>query len=390
MFTINIAHRLGHYPLFIGTDLNHALANKLPKLLPQVNRYALITDETAGKLFGAAIQNELSQKNLAIEIFTFPAGEAYKNRETKAQLEDQLLQQGFGRDSAIIALGGGVVTDLAGFLAATYLRGVPFISLPTTLLGAADASIGGKNGVDTPAGKNLIGSFYPPQAVFIDVDTWKTLPLVEIRNGLAETIKQAILGDETFFTFLESTAARFVELLQQERSDQEEQELNQHSLTIAEHNCRVKQSIVQADEQEQGKRQLLNWGHTLGHALESLSDFSIPHGYAVSIGSVLAAEIGKQLGYTDPTAANRQKTLLQQVGLPTELPASFHSKEAIEQLIRRTYTDKKARNGSPRYVFVEKVGQMKQFLGGDWSIPVDDQVVRSVLEEYIDTKETRS
>lgn len=364
------------YPIWIGYKEEQELSSKLKIIIKGTHKIAVITDDKVKKIHGPKLEKFLDKASLKYQLFSFPSGEKYKNRQTKAKLEDALLKNNFGRDSLIIAFGGGVVTDMAGFVGATYLRGIPFISLPTTLLAAADASIGGKTGINTEAGKNLIGAFHQPQGVFIETSLWETLPISEIRNGLAETIKQAAISDSSFFALLEDNLPPL------------EDEADYHSwwrkLTpalaqkIATKNCQIKQKVVSQDEREKGQRQILNWGHTIGHALEKITNFSLGHGFCIAVGMCVEAEMGVRLGWLDQKSAIRQQQLLQYVGLPTKLP----SKVSIDKIIELTAFDKKSRQEEARYVMMQSIGQMKKFSNDQWTTKIDTAMVREVLNDF--------
>ena len=263
------------YDVTIGYDLMNQLIQDIKDgLVGKIHKFAVITDSIVVDLYGEKIFNMIKDAGFHADLFVFPEGEKSKTREVKAQLEDELLAKGFRRDCCIIAVGGGVVTDLAGFLAGTFGRGVPFINYATTLLAAADASVGGKTAVDTPLATNLIGLFNQPQKVYLDIATWKTLPKRQIISGLAETIKHACLADGEFFNYLEAHMDEILAL---------DKEACEH---IAEANCRIKYEVVMKDERESGLREILNLGHTVGRAIETVSDYELMHGEAVSIGLV--------------------------------------------------------------------------------------------------------
>lgn len=241
-----------------------------------------------------------------------------------------MLEKGYRRDCCILAVGGGVVTDLAGFIAGTYGRGVPFINYATSLLAAADASVGGKTAVDTPLATNLIGLINQPKKVYLDLDTWKTLPQREIYSGLAETIKHACLADAAFFDYLEAHMDEILEL---------DQEACEH---IAEKNCSIKYHVVMQDERELGLREVLNLGHTVGRAVETVSDYRLLHGEAVSIGLVAEARLAQNMGYLSEADAERVIALLKRAKLPTEIPEYIDR----EVLVKKLYTDKKYVTGN--------------------------------------------
>jgi 3-dehydroquinate synthase len=278
------------YDIEIGEDLFEQVPRDLrANILARASRIAIITDGVVRLLYGEKLLSRLRGEGIDAAIFDFAPGERHKTRETKAALEDALIAARFGRDSGIIALGGGVVSDLAGFVAGTFARGVPFVVYSTTLLGAADASVGGKTAVDTPVATNLIGLFHQPRKVYIDTATWGTLPPTEFRNGLAETVKHACLGDRGFFEYLEQHIDQLLSAVA--NGGAIDPAVAAH---IAANNCEIKSRIVAADVHETNLRQVLNLGHTLGRALEPLADFSLSHGEAVAIGLVFQLRLGKR------------------------------------------------------------------------------------------------
>ncbi|MFF2089450.1 3-dehydroquinate synthase [Paenibacillus sp. NPDC058174] len=360
------------YEIEIGERLFGSLIKDLKQgLVLNVSKYAIITDSKVKPLYGEPLLDQLLQNGFQAELFTFPAGEGSKTRETKAALEDQLLSRSYGRDSCIIAVGGGAVTDLAGFLAGTYGRGVPSLNYATTLLAAADASVGGKTGVNTPVATNLIGVFHQPKKVYIDLAAWKTLPLREFRSGLAETIKHACMADASFFSFLENNMEKIV-------SEQGELVLDRSVCEqIALKNCEIKYNVVEQDELESNLRQILNLGHTAGRALEAVSGYELLHGEAISIGLVIQAKLAEKLGYVTTDQSQRVIELLKKAGLPTEIPAAITNRMLMDKM----YTDKKVRSGRIRFVFQDGIGAMKQFENGSYSTPVDEHVVMELLEQ---------
>jgi 3-dehydroquinate synthase len=295
-------------------------------------------------------------------VHVIPSGEAHKTRDTWARITDGLLDAGCGRDTTVVALGGGVVGDLAGFVAATFMRGVPVVQCPTTLLAMIDASIGGKTGVDTAAGKNLVGAFHPPSAVLADVETIHTLSLAQRRAGLAEAIKHGVLADAEYFARLD---ADLPALLDAEPSA---------TLDAVARSVEIKAEVVRADEREHGRRKTLNLGHTLGHALEHVSGYALLHGEAVAIGMVLEARIAERLGVADPGTAQRISDVLARAGLPVQRPAAL----SVDAVVDATRLDKKARGGRVEYALPARIGAMAAADAG-WSLPVDDQLVHEVL-----------
>lgn len=361
---VNFGPHGGGYEVRIGAGL---LDRTLPECLAGVcsaYRYALIADSTVAELHAGRVLGSLRQAGMEVELFVFPAGEANKNRESWIQLSDALLASGFGRDAAVLALGGGVTGDLAGFVAATYMRGLPFVQLPTSLLAMIDASVGGKTGVDTPAGKNLIGAFHQPQMVIADTSTLATLPSAELRSGLAEAVKHGAISDRSYFEWIAGHTAALLA-----RDDEPLNQLIGRSVAI-------KAEVVGADEREGGVRKILNFGHTIGHAIETRSDFSLLHGEAIAIGMVAEAVLGEGLGITEPGTAAQLRSVFSRLGLPTTLPADF----TAEEILRLTGTDKKARSGRVEYALIERIGTPHP-AGGRYGIAVEDDSVRSALEE---------
>lgn len=358
------------YDIQIGRNLFDDLVGDLQTgLTPGAVRYALITDASVRHRYADSLLDKLQEAGLDVSLFVMPAGEIYKNRDTKAQLEDQMLDAGFGRDSAVIALGGGVVSDLAGFLAGTFGRGIPFINYSTTLLSAADASVGGKTAVDTPHATNLIGLFNQPAKVYIDIDCWKSLPVREVRSGLAETIKHACLADADFFQWLEQNISKIC--------TGEEAPLDTAACEhIAYKNCEIKYQVVKQDELESNLRQILNLGHTAGRAFETLSDYNYTHGECVAIGLAVQAEIAADKDYITQQQKQRMIALMQSCGLPTRIPAGT----SLESLVVKMRTDKKARSGKTRFVLQDGIGAMKTFDDGEYSVALDESYILSILQ----------
>src|SRR6185312_8347084 len=256
-------------------------------------------------------------------------GEASKSRESWAGLSDELLEMGFGRDSGLIALGGGMVGDLTGFVAATYMRGVPYALAPTTLLAMVDASVGGKTGVNTPQGKNLIGAFHPPVAVIADPQTLATLPDREYRGGLAEAVKHGLIADQSYFEWIESAAE---DILRRDPAA---------LAHLVRRSVEIKAEVVSEDEREGGRRAILNAGHTVAHALERVSNYGLPHGEAVALGLVLESELAEQLGLADPGLPRRVRDLLAGLGLPDQLLPGVDPMALVDSM----RGDKKNRRG---------------------------------------------
>jgi 3-dehydroquinate synthase len=291
---------------------------------------------------GAPVQGDGSGGALRVETLVLPAGEAHKNLAAVARLLDALAQLGATRDACVLALGGGVVGDIAGFAAACWMRGIDFVQVPTTLLAMVDSAVGGKTGVDQPAGKKLIGAFHHPRAVIVDLDTLATLPDRELRAGLAEVIKTACIGDAGFFAWLE---AHMDALLARDA------DALGHAIATC---CRFKAGVVARDEREAGERALLNFGHTFGHALEVEAGYgALLHGEAVAVGMMLAARLSARLGMADDADAARLRALLQRCGLPIEPPPGL----AADALLARMRLDKKNRAGSLRLILWRGIGR---------------------------------
>ncbi len=341
------------YPIYIGAG---ALGNKqaLDKAIA-ARDVLLVTNTTVGPLYAAAITQALVPRR-CLEV-TLPDGEVHKTLANISRLLDVLIANRFARDCCVVALGGGVVGDMAGFAAACYQRGVAFVQMPTTLLAQVDSSVGGKTGVNHPGGKNLIGAFHQPAAVFADTDTLATLPDRELRAGLAEVIKYGLIVDCEFFDWLEVTAAK---LLARETA----------ALTHAiKRSCEIKADIVARDEREQGDRALLNLGHTFGHASESATnDSTWLHGEAVGAGMLLAADLSQRLGWVSNADVARVEKLLRAFGLRTDV-----SELAAGTLAEKMKIDKKVAAGRIRLVLLKAIG--KSVVTGDY----DDGALRETL-----------
>lgn len=350
-------------------EIGHNLVDKLISdisngLVPKAKKYAVITDSNVKELYADSILQKLKNKGLKADLFVFPAGEKSKTRETKATIEDEMLSRGYRRDCCIIAVGGGVVTDLSGFVAGTFGRGVPFVNFATTLLSAADASVGGKTAVDTPLATNLIGLFNQPEKIYIDIDAWKTLPKREVSSGLAETIKHAILADSEFFSYLEKHIEKVFE---------NDTAVCEH---IAEKNCEIKYQVVMKDELETGLREVLNLGHTVGRAIETVSDYRLLHGEALSIGLVAEVKLSKALGLASEDDEKRVVSLLKKAKLPVLIPDYIDKKV----LVKKLYTDKKVRDGKLRFVIQDGIGKIKEFSEGNFAKEIEENFIAEIIE----------
>lgn len=351
----------GSYPVLVG----EGLLVRLPELLREhapAARYAIITDDRVGSLYGDAASDACRASGLDAQVFTFPEGEASKVRATWAGLTDRLLAAGIGRDGCVVALGGGVVGDLAGFVAATYLRGIPLVQLPTSLVAMIDASVGGKVGVDVLAGKNLVGAFHPPRVVAADLTTLSTLAESERARGLVEALKHGAILDAGYFETLVEHAARLLA--------GDLQEIRDAVLTSVE----LKADVVEDDEREAGRRQILNFGHTLGHAIEAASEYRLSHGAAVAAGMILEARLGELVGVTQEGTADTLAGALAALGFGLGDVRGV----PLRDVRRYLSADKKARQGRPRYVLLRRIGEVASDEG--WSREVSPDVVDPVLD----------
>lgn len=322
-------------------------------------RPIVVSDDNVGPIHAAPIAAALGA-----ELLTFPAGEASKTRAQWATLSDALLERRLGRDTVVVAVGGGVCGDLAGFVAATYLRGVPVVHVPTSLVAMVDAAIGGKTGVDTSHGKNLVGAFHQPLLVLADPLALRTLPAAHRRAGMAEAIKHGVIADESYFHWI---AAHGRALLSPSLDAGMAFRLVRDSIA-------VKVGVVAGDEREAGRRKMLNFGHTIGHAVEHLSGYATLHGDAVAIGMVAEARLGELAGCTLPGLADDLRDLCVELGLPVLIDAAYSSDDIIEL----TRGDKKARAGAAEYALPMRLGEMNG-AGGQFSLPIDDALVREAL-----------
>jgi 3-dehydroquinate synthase len=303
----------------------------------------LVSNPVMLRHYGEQVTAALKQAGFQVVQCVLPAGERYKTPASVQKIYDKALEMRLERSSTIVALGGGVVGDMAGFAAATWLRGIHFVQVPTSLLAMVDAAIGGKTGVNHPQGKNLIGAFYQPRLVLIDPQVLKTLPAREFRAGMAEVIKYGVIWDAELFAQLESA-----QRLDQHRYISDE--LLQQILTRS---CQAKAHVVSKDEKEAGLRAILNYGHTIGHAVESLTQYRVVnHGEAVAIGMVAAGQLAVELGLWEQSASDRQLALIQKTGLPTQLPAGLD----IEAILIALQTDKKVEAGKVRFVLPTQIG----------------------------------
>lgn len=358
---VPVQHGGGAYEVLVGPGLLARLPALLDERAPAF-RYAVVADRTVADLHAGRVLADMAAAGLRAELFPFPAGEASKNRSEWRRLTDALLDRGYGRDTAVVALGGGVTGDLAGFVAATYLRGVPVVQVPTSLVAMIDSAVGGKTGVDVPQGKNLVGAFHPPAVVVVDPEVASTLPRSERAQGLAEAVKHGAILDADYFGRLVDDASKLLD------GDPEA------TTAAVLRSVELKAGVVSRDEREGGLRQILNFGHTLGHALEAASAYRLGHGSAVAAGMVLEADLGERLEVTEPgtrdllddALAHFELMPTPRVPMPGRAPTDYLG------------ADKKARGGEPRFVLLERIGSVARETG--WSRAVPEALVRAVLD----------
>jgi 3-dehydroquinate synthase len=372
MPVVPVHHALGSYDVYVEPGILLSLPELFSAALGR-RKLVLITDDIVGRYYdewtrataeARALGARSSDAGIRLRCearLTFPAGEASKTRETWIRLSDEMLSQGLDRQVAVVALGGGVVGDLAGFVAATFLRGVPYAQVPTTLLAMLDASVGGKVGVDTPLGKNLIGAFHPPAIVAADPLTLLSLPDRVYRAGLAEAIKHGVIADASYFAWIEANSRR---LLARELE----------ALTHLVHrSVEIKAAVVSADEREAGQRAILNAGHTIAHGLEHESHFRLPHGEAVALGLIAECRIAERLGLAPIGLAERVLGVTRALGLPTK-SGPVQIARALEAMLH----DKKNRDGEVRLALPTGLGAMHEG-DGRWTVPVTEDLLASAL-----------
>jgi 3-dehydroquinate synthase len=355
---IVVRHALGRYPVYVAPGVLGRLESLVGDHAPGA-RVVMIADASVYQLLQAGRWQRGPWTGSALQ---FPPGEASKTRERWAILTDALLADGHGRDSAIVALGGGVAGDLAGFVAATFLRGIPCLQAPTSLLAMLDASVGGKTGVDTPQGKNLVGAFHPPVAVVADPRALATLPERDYRGGLAEAVKHGLIADADYFAWMEREPDAL--LLRDEGA-----------LTrLVRRSVEIKAEVVSGDERESGRRAILNAGHTVAHAIELVTGYGVPHGEAVALGLVAECTLAETLGLAPVGLATRASRLLSRLGLPIRLAQPID----IERLIEAMATDKKNRQGRVRFALPRAVGAMDSADG--WTREAPAPAIRTAIK----------
>ena len=361
MRKVKINLGLNSYQVLIGSGLLKETGQRL-KEIGFSDRLVIITNPIVQKLYGNSLKQALLRDGVKVTILSVADGEEQKSLETAGRLYTELSKAYTERGTPILALGGGVIGDLAGFVAATYFRGVPLVQIPTTLLAQVDSSIGGKVAVNHGQLKNKIGAFYQPRLVISDTSTLKSLPPGEFANGLAEVIKSALIRDRDFFTFIETNLDKIKSL--------DEEVLEEVVFRTAS----IKAEVVAKDETDLGVRHILNYGHTIGHAIESVSDFRINHGRAVAIGMLAAARISNKLGILDASELDRLKSVILGAALPTEIPDLDR-----ERLLQAIKQDKKVSGGRIKFILPKSIGD----------VFITDQVSLSQVEEVLADSQNR-
>ncbi|MFG6465393.1 3-dehydroquinate synthase [Roseateles sp. BYS87W] len=327
--------------------------------LPRASAAVIVTNETVAPLYAERLREQLAAVYARVDVVALPDGESFKDWPTLNRVFDHLLQEALDRKTVLFALGGGVIGDMTGFAAATYMRGVPFVQVPTTLLAQVDSSVGGKTAINHPLGKNMLGAFYQPVRVLADLDTLDTLPDRELRAGLAEIIKYGPIADAAFLDWIEDNLAG---LLSRDKA------LLAYAVRRS---CEIKADVVGQDEREQGLRAILNFGHTIGHAIEAgLGYGEWLHGEAVACGMVLAADLSCRLGFVPQAFVERLRSLIQRAGLPVQPPQL-----GVERCLQLMRVDKKAEAGDIRFVVIEGVGCAGLR-------PVPDDLIAAVLRDH--------
>jgi 3-dehydroquinate synthase len=319
------------YDVVVG----HTAMDEVETLCQDAAAVMVVSDPAAAQYAGT-VTDTLHQAGKRVVTWTLPSGEAAKSLDAVAALWDRLGETEVSRSDAVVAVGGGATTDLAGFVAATWLRGIRLVNVPTTLLGMVDAAVGGKTGINTAAGKNLVGAFHPPVGVLVDLDVLATLPEDQWVNGMAEVVKAGLIADPVILDVIDDDppAARLP--------------TGRHARELIERAIRVKADVVSRDLREAGPREALNYGHTLGHAIERVSQYGVPHGHAISVGMVFAAELGRRVNGLDDTTADRHAAVLDQIGLPTT-----YRGDVWPDLVAAMRVDKKSRGGRLRFVVLD-------------------------------------
>ncbi len=352
-----------------GITVGEGLLARLPEILKKehpASMYVIIADTKTEKLFGKKLSGEMERVGCKTLLLSVPAGEGSKSQKQKSRLEEMMLKAGVDRKAVVLALGGGVVGDLAGFIASTYMRGIPYIQLPTTLLSMVDSSVGGKTGINTLQGKNLIGAFHQPSAVYADVDTLTSLSVAEIQSGLTEAMKMFMTSDKESFAFAEKNLEKALE------------KDTSVLAGIISRAVRIKASVVERDERESGERMVLNFGHTIGHALEKLSKYRLLHGQAVALGIAVETQIARNLGRLSAEGLASVQAVLQRLQAPVSVLKRFTSAD----IISATKGDKKSLAGHAQYVILKQIGEVA-VRDGQFVEAVEDGEVMKAIRDVI-------
>jgi 3-dehydroquinate synthase len=345
------------YDISIGNNILDGIGDAL-KSLNLSPKVAVVSNPTVLELYGGSVSNSIREAGFDLLTVTIPDGEEYKDLIWLQHIYDELLSHKLDRSSALIALGGGVIGDMTGFAASTYMRGIAYIQVPTTLLAQVDSSVGGKTGVNHKLGKNMIGTFWQPRLVWVDIEALRTLPRRELLAGLAEVIKYGVIYDRELFDFLADNKERILGL-------------DSEALThVVQRSCEIKAEVVAKDEREAGLRAILNYGHTIGHAIETVTEYKrFLHGEAVAIGMYLEARLSRMLNLIDEGQVSQIKEVIDSYGLPSEKPANI----SAHSIFLSMQLDKKAVAGELKFILPEKIGSVRIYKG------VSEEMLREVL-----------
>lgn len=353
--TVRVQLKERSYEILIGAKTLQRLGLRLKEFRP--SKIAIVSNKTIFPLYKDAVLNSMNEHGLTPEVFLIPDGEEYKDLVWASFLYGELLKKRFDRDSLLVALGGGVVGDLTGFAASTYMRGIKYVQVPTTLLAQVDSSVGGKTGVNHELGKNMIGTFYQPSLVLIDTDTLKTLPQREFSAGMAEIIKYGVIADREFFDLLKADAKDILSR-------------GSRIIKVIKRSCEIKARVVSEDERESGLRAILNFGHTIGHAVETATEYKrFLHGEAIAIGMCAASKIAVKMGLLKEKDAERIKHLVKLYKLPVDVPKDINASEILSAM----EIDKKVKDGKIRFILPESIGKVR----------IEDSVTREVIREAL-------
>jgi len=352
------------YRVFVGSGL----LKQMPAILKKMkfaNRYVIITDDVVKKIYGNDLKTMLEKAGLKTDIISFHPGERSKNEETKKRLDHAMLAKKCGRDSLILALGGGVVGDMAGYVAATYMRGIPYVQVPTSFLAMVDSSLGGKVGVDTPYGKNLIGAFWHPEAVIADTGCLAGLPKEQLVNGLMEAVKIFLTYDAKYFQLV---LKNWKKILHKDRNLLQK---------IIAHAMELKIGVIVRDEHDLNERMVVNWGHTVGHAMEHLSNYTLLHGYGVALGILVESKIAQLVGVLSEKDFNTVRNAMKLFGIDEKEITGYNP----EKVVQSTVLDKKNRDDKVKYVLLEKIGKVRK-THGKFSRDIAAKIVMEALKFF--------